>query len=289
MEEKSVQGSVGRIVRRWREHRGISQMELAHEAGVSTRHVSFVETGRTNPSRASIDQFASALKLPMREHNALLHAAGFAPIYSETSIDQPEMAQVKQVLQYILDQHEPHICFVIDGYEDIVMMNDSAHGFGSFFVDMNLFVNAGPPNLMRMAFHPEGFHQYIVNWEELSSRLIDRLQRAADLGDVNGRAQALLDEIIQYPSAPKQKWTPISDDDQGLLQLLHFCKDGIEFKLFSTIMVFAAPQDITVQELRVETFFPANAESGAILKTIGRGRAGAARAEGKLTGPIVIS
>ncbi len=267
--DDNVISPAGRIIRRWRRARGLSQMDLAQDAEISTRHMSFIETGRTSPSRAALHRIARALELPLRDHNALLHAAGYAPLYGESDLNAPEMAHVRGVLDFVLSRHEPFGALVLDGADDIVMTNAAAANLMSFLLDPAALIRDGRLNLMRLLFHPDGAHRFIVNWPEVAAGMLVQLHRAADLDP--GRAGALLQEALAYPAAPAD-WRPPDPSEPPLLLLpVRFRKGEVEFGTFSTIMVFAAPQDVTLQELRLETFFPADAQSEAILRAIGRG------------------
>ena len=183
---------VGRLLRDWRTARGLSQLDLALRAGFSARHVSFIETGRSQPSREAVLALAEALEVPLRERNVLLEAAGFADAYRETSLDAETMAPIRSMLRFILDRHAPYAAIVLDRYSTCVMGNAAADRLVALTVDASI-VTANA-NHLRLAFHPLGARRFIVNWEEVGRHLLARAERElATPGDA--RAAALLTEL----------------------------------------------------------------------------------------------
>lgn len=255
-------GSLGALLREWRAARGLSQLDLALRAGFSARHLSFIETGRARPSRQTLLALAETLDVPLRERNRLLEAGGFAPIYRHTPLAADEMRHVRGVLQYILDRHEPYGAVVLDRYSNLMMTNEAASRLLGGLLDPSLL--AGTPNLLRAIFHPLGLRTSIVNWDEVSAHLLGRAQRElAAAGD--GEGHALLTELQGYAGAQRpHTLVPIGPAD--LLLPVHIRKGDLEVRLFSTIMTLGTPQDVTLQELRVETFFPADPASEAHLR-----------------------
>jgi len=156
--------TVGRLLKQWRERRRMSQLSLALEAEISTRHLSFLETGRTQPSREMVLLLGRVLEVPLRSRNDLLTAAGYAPVYRETGLDAPEMAQVKQALGFMLRQQEPCPAMVLDRHWNILMTNDAMGRVMGLFLDPNAAASLGPANAMRLSYHPQGLRPYIVNW-----------------------------------------------------------------------------------------------------------------------------
>src|SRR4051794_10941526 len=201
-----VTTSFGTLLRRWRDARGMSQLILATEAGISTRHLSFLETGRAQPSREMVQLLAGMLDVPLGERNALLVSAGYAPAYGERPLSAPELEPVRRALQFTLRQQEPYPALVVDGEWNIVMRNEGARLFDLF---------TGPPcedcdgrqapNVMRTVFHPEGLRQYIVNWEELAECLVHSLHRQVAATGSTAMA-ALRDELLSYPGVPS-RWS----------------------------------------------------------------------------------
>ena len=254
---RSEEPALGNLLRRWRAARGVSQLELASRSGFSSRHVSFIETGRTQPSRQALLILAEALDVPLRERNVLLEAAGFAHVYRHTPLAAEEMAHVRGVLQFLLDRHEPYAALVLDRYANCLMANRAAGRLIGAMVDAPLITE--PANHLRLVFHPRGARRWIVNWDEVARHLYERAERdLAESADETG--SALLAELRGYgvppPSAPGGGLR-----STDLLLPVHIRKDDLELRLFSTIMTLGTPRDITLQELRLETFFPADAAS----------------------------
>lgn len=258
-------GAVGHLLREWRAARGLSQLDLAMRAGFSTRHVSFIETGRTQPSRQALLVLAETLDVPLRERNRLLEAGGYAHVYRHTPLAAEEMRHVRSVLQFILDRHEPYGAVVLDRYSNLVMGNAAAMGLLGGLLDASLL--AGTPNVLRMVFHPLGLRPCIVNWNEVARYLLGRAERELGQFSDDGDGAALLAELRGYAGVSHQHpATPIGLAD--LLLPVHIRKGGLDVRLFSTIMTLGTPQDVTLQELRIETFFPADAESQARLRSM---------------------
>ena len=250
---------VGSLLREWRMTRGLSQLELAMRAGFSTRHVSFIETGRTQPSRQALLVIAETLDVPLRERNRLLEAGGFAHVYRQTPLEADDMRHIRGVLQFILDRHEPYGAVVLDRYANLLMANQAAHQLFSALVDSSLF--SGTPNVLRMVFHPLGACRSIVNWQEVARHLYERAQRELGPVEHDETAAALLAEVRGYAGDIASASHTALLRPSDLLLPVHIKQGDMELKMFSTIMTLGTPQDITLQELRIETFFPADAAS----------------------------
>lgn len=244
----------------------MSQLELALRSGFSSRHVSFIETGRTQPSRQALLALAETLQVPLRDRNRLLEAAGYAHVYRQTPLAADEMRHVRGVLQFILDRHEPYGALVLDRYSNLLMSNAAATRLLGPLVDPS--VSAGVPNLLRMVFHPLGARRYIVNWDEVSRHVLGRARRELSEIKEDEVAVRLLAELQGYAadvdSAPSAAHLHAAD----LLLPVHIRKENIDVRMFSTIMTLGTPRDVTLQELRIETFFPADAESDSRCRTI---------------------
>ena len=249
--------SVGELLRSWRQMRGLSQLDVAMHAGFSARHISFIETGRAQPSRDALLAIAESLEVPLRERNRLLTAGGFANVYRETQLAAADMAQVRHVLQFILDRHMPYGALVLDRFSTCLMGNEASGKLLARVADASLLTpNA---NMLRVVFHPLGVRRYIVNWPDVARVLLDRAERELSAAR-DDAAAALLQEIRGYArDIDKPASRRLQSED--LLLPVHLKKDAIELRMFSTIMTIGTPQDITLQELRIETFFPADAES----------------------------
>jgi transcriptional regulator with XRE-family HTH domain len=253
---------VGRLLRDWRAARGLSQFDLAMRAGFSTRHVSFIETGRSQPSRQALLVLAESLEVPLRQRNELLEAGGFADAYRETPLDAEAMAPIRGMLRFILDRHAPYAAIVLDRYSTCVMGNAAADRLVALTVDPSIVTPQA--NHLRLAFHPLGARRHIVNWDEVSRHLLARAERElAAPGDP--QAAALLAELRGY-AGPLPRTPPTLAGD--LLLPIHIRRGDVELRLFSAIMTLGTPRDVTLQELRIETFFPADAASEAAWRAL---------------------
>jgi transcriptional regulator with XRE-family HTH domain len=250
---------VGQLLRAWRAARGMSQLDLALEAGFSARHVSFIETGRAQPSRQTLLVLAETLDVPLRERNRLLEVGGYAHVFRQTSLASEEMAHVRGVLRFILDRHEPYGAVVLDRYANCLMGNAASAKLVGGLVDPSLI--GEHMNYLRVVFHPLGMRRHIVNWDEVARHLLARAERELNHTADDQTGGRLLKELREYagPSV-RQPWTA-SIGPEDLLLPVHIRKDGLELRIFSTIMTLGTPQDVTLQELRIETFFPADADS----------------------------
>ena len=247
------------VLRRWRLARRMSQLTLATEAEISARHLSFLETGRTQPSREMVLRLAGVLDVPLREQNVLLTAAGYAPIYRETALGAPEMEQVRRALGFMLAKQEPYPALVVDRHWNVLMQNAAAGGVLGLFLDPEAAAGVPrPPNAVRMTFHPRGLRRYIENWEALAGPLIQQIHREAVGGVPDEGTRRLLDELLAYPGVPRRWRTPDAKAQSAPFLSLALRKGDLALRFFTTIATLGTPQDITLQELRVECFFPAD-------------------------------
>jgi transcriptional regulator with XRE-family HTH domain len=251
---------LGALLRRWREARNKSQIALSLDAGVSQRHLSFIEIGRSSPSRTTLLVIADALDVPFRDRNALLLAAGYAPLYPAAGWDEAEMRRVTEVLQRLLRQHEPFPAVVLDRYWNVVLTNTAAPRFFGSFIDLS--ARPTPRNLLHLMFDPEGMRPFIVNWEDVARSLIQRVYREAVGRIVDEKSQELVDSLLAYPGA-KLQWRAGSLDGASDLPVIPitFVKDGETIGYFSMLTTVAAPQTIATQELRVESMFPVDEQA----------------------------
>jgi transcriptional regulator with XRE-family HTH domain len=258
----------GALLRQWRARRRLSQLDLAVEAGVSSRHLSFVETGRAQPSRDMVLLLARALDVPLRDRNALLIAAGYAPIYRETPLAAPAMAQVRQALDFILRQQEPYPALVLDRHWNVLAVNDGSARVQAAFLDAERVAKLGPPNAMRLMFHPDAFRPSIVNWEATAASLIQWLHRDAATGMGGLETRALLDELLSYPDVPRQWRTLDLDASTAPFLPIEFRRGELALRYFTTLTTLGTPHDITAQELRIEAFFPADEATEAATRRL---------------------
>jgi transcriptional regulator with XRE-family HTH domain len=250
--------SVGPRIRVWRQTRGLSQFELASRAGFSVRHVSFIETGRAQPSREAVLALGEVLDLPCRERNRLLESAGFAHVFRETPLSADEMAHMRGMLQSILDRHLPYAAIAVDRHWNCLLSNRAASQFFPTLVSPEL--NARNNNILRGTFHPEGSRRWTVNWPEVEWHLLSRAERELNSAE-DPIGAALLAELRSYASASTVADSHTAPRPGDLLLPIHIRMGDLDLRLFSTIMTLGTPQDVTLQELRIETFFPADQES----------------------------
>jgi len=250
----------GQVLRQWRLARRMSQLTLATEAEISSRHLSFLETGRAQPSREMVLLLASVLDVPLRDQNLLLTAAGYAPIYRETALGAPELGQVQQALRFMLQKQEPYPAIVVDRHWNILMQNAAGGRIFGLFLDREAMAEVpGPPNAIRMTFHPRGLRPYLVNWEALAGPLIQQVHREAVGGIPDEGTRRLLEEVVSYPGVPARWRTPDANAHSTAVLPFTLRKGDLTLRFFTTIATLGTPQDITLQELRVECFFPADA------------------------------
>ena len=249
---------VGPLLSQWRRLRGKSQLDLAVLAAVSARHVSFVETGRSQPSRDMVLTLATALQVPLRERNALLLAAGYAPLYRETRLDAPELGPARRAFDMILKHQEPYPAVVLDGEWNLLRMNDAASTFFSRLVEAK---PDGPPNVLRLMFDERYLKPYVENWEEVAADLVQRAHREATGGIPNEALRRVLKEILAYPGVPERFGSLDPSVPLAPFVPISFKKGDLALRYFSLVTTLGAPQDVTLQELRVESFFPADAET----------------------------
>ena len=253
--------TVGGLLREWRQRRRLSQMDLANEAAVSARHLSFVETGRSKPSPELVMHLAEHLEVPLRDRNALLLAAGYAPRYAQTPLDASEMAPVRAALDAILAGHHPFPAIVVDRHWDLVTANESALALLTQGIADDLL--APPVNALRVSLHPDGLAPRIVNFAAWANHLVDRLRREADLTADPALAD-LYDELCGFPGVSASVGEPDAVS-RLFVPLVLRGPDRGELSFFSTVATFGTARDVTVEELSIESFFPADAGTAAAL------------------------
>ncbi len=259
----SPRRGVGPLLRDWRQRRRLSQLDLSVEAEVSARHLSFVETGRSRPSRELVLHLAEHLEVPLRERNALLLAAGYAPSYPETSLDAEQLSPVRAALDKILAGHEPYPAVVVDRRWDLVAANRPALAILGDLADPELL--APPVNALRVSLHPKGLAPHIANLAEYSAHLVTRLHRQAVVSGDKDLA-ALEAELKGYPGVVPPA-TAIPDPSTMLfVRLVLRIPGGGQLSFFSTLATFGTALDITVAELAIESFFPADAATVEALR-----------------------
>jgi transcriptional regulator with XRE-family HTH domain len=245
--------AMGVLLREWRAARRLSQQNLALDSGISPRHLSCVETGKAQPSRELVLRLADALSMPLRERNALLIAAGYAPGYPETGLAAPALARMRQAVDCILAQQEPYPAFLLDRHWNILQANHAA-------MRVNAFVMRGRPNrhtnMLRQFFDPEDLRPAVANWEEVAGELIRHLHHTVAAAPSDAQARALLAEVLAYPGVPARWRRREVDAAPSPLLTTELQCEGEVLRFFSTITTFGTPRDVTLEELHVESCFP---------------------------------
>jgi transcriptional regulator with XRE-family HTH domain len=249
---------LGVLLREWRDARRISQIALAVDAGISPRHLSYIETGKSQASREVIGRLAAALDMPLRGRNNLLLAAGYAPAYRESSIDAPEMGQVRRAIDCILAQQEPYPAFVMNRHWDILWANAAA-------MRVNADVMGGRPpkhaNMLRQFFDPEDLRSAVGNWDEIALDLLRHLLDLVAAHPGDAPAKQLLDDVLRYPGVPltwRRRTATVAPSSMMMTVLRG--RSGM-FRFFSTITTFGTPWDVTVDDLHIESCFPVDRET----------------------------
>ncbi len=260
----------GPMLRTWRRRRGASQLALALQSGVSQRHVSFLESGRARPSREMVVQLSTALDVPLRQRNAMLLAAGFAPVYRESNLAAPELTPVRRAIDHMLKQQEPYPAVVIDRLWNLLEANDAANAF-------TVFLFEGPPsppppgkapNLLRWILDPKALRSKISNWEEVARYLVSTTYAEILAAGGEPRALAFIEEIMTYPDVPASFRKLRFEDRPAPMLTVDYLVGGKALSVFTTIATLGTPQDITLQEVRIECFFPADDRSDALFRSL---------------------
>ena len=251
-------------LKHWRERRGFSQLALAGRAEISQRHLSFLELGRASPSRDMVDRLAAALTIPLRQHNALLLAAGFAPEWRQRDLAAPDLAQVASALDYMLAQQEPYPAVVVDRHWNLIRSNQGAARLVEFLV------GPVPPgtavNLADALVSPDVLRPHLVNWAEVVRHFIRSVEADA-AADGSSETASLLERLMGYNGVRAALRAGAQGADAGPVLAMHFRKQDTSLRLFTTIATLGTPQDVTLQELRIESFFPMDEETAKILQS----------------------
>ena len=260
----------GPMLRAWRRRRGASQLSLALQSGVSQRHVSFLESGRARPSREMVVQLSTALDVPLRQRNEMLLAAGFAPAYRESNLAAPELAPMRRAIDFMLKQQEPYPAVVIDRLWNLLQANDAANAFTVFLFDG--MPPAPPPgkgpNLLRWILDPGALRPKISNWEEVARYLVSTTYAEILAAGGEPRALGFIEEIMAYPDVPASFRKLRFEERPAPVLTVDYLVGGKALSVFTTIATLGTPQDITLQEVRVENFFPADDRSDALFRSL---------------------
>jgi transcriptional regulator with XRE-family HTH domain len=254
-DSKPASNPAGVLLRQWRDIRGKTQLDLSFDAGVSQKHISFIESGRSTPSRQMLLDLAQALDVPLRERNELLMAAGYAPSYSEPALDTPVMNSISKALARMLRQHEPFPAIVMDRHWNVLMTNDAAPQLFNCFID--LARRPAPRNLLHLMFDPHGMRPFVANWPQTARGLLARVYREALGRVIDEKTKTLLAELSQYPGVKAEWRAPSPNDDMPVIPVT-FVKDGVRLSYFSMITTVGTPRTVTAEELRLECMFPAD-------------------------------
>jgi transcriptional regulator with XRE-family HTH domain len=268
---------LGNLLRQWRSVRGRNQLDLSIETGISQRHISFIESGRSTPSRQTLLEIAQVLDVPLRERNALFLSAGFAPVYSEAAWDSGQMQGITKALERILRQHEPFPALVMDRYWNVLMTNESAPRFFNCFIDMSQ--RKGPRNMLHLVFDPDGMRPFVEHWDEVATSLIQRVRTEATGRVIDEKTRELLAALFAYSDgkigsrpgghrATQNRPEPRDEDHRatGAASILpmipiSFRKSETVLNYFSLVTTVGTPQTVAAQELRIESMFPADEET----------------------------
>jgi transcriptional regulator with XRE-family HTH domain len=258
---------IGDHLREWRQRRRLSQLDLALEAEISTKHLSFLETGRAQPSREMVLHLAERLDVPLRERNVLLVSAGFAPVFPQRPLGDPALQAARKAVDLVLKGHEPYPAIAIDRHWTLIAHNAAVPPLLAAVADAALL--QPPVNVLRLSLHPNGLAPRIANLGEWRPHLLTRLRQQIDV-TADGELMRLLDELSAYPApgGAKAPRAAVNDDCAGVVVPLRFVTDAGALSLFSTTTIFGTPVDVTLSELAIESFFPADAATAELLRGV---------------------
>jgi transcriptional regulator with XRE-family HTH domain len=243
----------------WRQQRRLSQMQLAGRADISTRHASFLESGRAAPSRSMVQRLASALDLPLAESNALFLAAGFAPPFSQSAKPLAELPHVGRAINFILEKQQPYPAIVVDGHWNIIQRNDAT---SKFFAPFHAGYSAPEDvanNAMHTVFHPGALRQFMTDWQVIAPAFLQLLHR--DVAKGSEVAAKLLADVFKYPGVAKLAAAESQPTDEFPLLTMRLQRDDYRICFFSTFTSFAMPTDVGAEQMKIECFFPADEET----------------------------
>jgi transcriptional regulator with XRE-family HTH domain len=255
---------IGDHLREWRQRRRRTQLDLALEAEISTKHLSFLETGRSQPSRDMVLKLAEQLDVPLRERNVLLVSAGYAPVFSERPLSDPVLQPARKAVDLVLKGHEPYPALAIDRHWAMVAYNAAIPPLLSY-ADPSLL--QPPVNVLRLSLHPKGLASRIENLAEWRAHLLARLRQQIDM-TADAVLTKLLEELVAYPApnGPRSPPAKMHDEYAGVVVPLRLATDAGTLSLFSTTTIFGTPVDVTLSELAIESFFPADAATANLLR-----------------------
>ena len=254
--------SFGPLLREWRQRRRVSQLDLALEGNISARHLSFLETGRARPSRDMVLHLAEHLAVPLRERNILLTAAGFAPAFGERRLDDPALAEARAAVELVIQRHAPYPALAVDRHWMVVAANDA---LAPLLAGADAALLRPPVNAMRLALHPAGIAPRIVNYAEWRGHLLDRLRQQVE-ATADPMLIALRKELQAYPAPSPQRPAAPRREYASMVVPLELATEAGVLAFFSTLTLFGTPVDVTLSEIALECFYPADAKTAEILR-----------------------
>jgi transcriptional regulator with XRE-family HTH domain len=253
---------VGDLLREWRQRRRLSQLDFSVEAEISSKHLSFLETGRSRPSREMLLKLAELLEVPLRERNTLLISAGFAPMFSERKLDDPSLQAARDAMELVLKGHEPYPAIAVDRHWTLLAANRAV---APMLTGINAELLAPPMNVLRASLHPDGMALRIVNLAQWRAHIFARLRRQIELS-ADPVLTALLEELMGYPAPAQPNYTAHREITNAFVVPLRLATPMGVLSFISTTTVFGTPIDVTLSELALESFFPADASTAAALR-----------------------
>lgn len=256
---------LGRLLKHWRQVQGLSQLDLALDAGSSARHLSFIETGRARASREMVLRLGDALDLPLRERNRLLNAAGYTAAYTARPLGDAHLETVRNALDHILRQQEPFPAIVMNRCFDILMINEAGAKLIAM-LGLGDTGGEGPPNVLKLTLHADGLRRVLKDWEPAARHIVERAHRQLKGTEGNDPLRQLLAEVLDYPGVPESFAAENPSHDALPVLPLEFVVEGVTLSWITTVASFGTPQDVTAEEIMIESFFPANAETEAAVR-----------------------
>jgi len=255
---------IGDHLREWRQRRRLSQLDLALDAEISAKHLSFLETGRAQPSREMVLHLAERLDVPLRERNILLLSAGYAPVYAQRSLDDPALRHTRYAVDLVLKGHEPYPALAVDRHWTLIASNAAVP---ALIASADPSLLQPPVNVLRLSLHPKGLAPRIANLSEWRAHLLMRLRQQIDV-TADGELIKLLDELSGYPApgGGKAPRATVNQDYAGVVVPVRFVTDAGILSFFSTTTIFGTPVDVTLSELAIESFFPADSATAELLQ-----------------------
>lgn len=253
---------IGELLREWRQRRRLSQLDFAVEAEISSKHLSFLETGRSRPSREMLLRLAELLEVPLRERNTLLVAAGFAPIFTERKLDDPSLQAARDAMEMVLKGHEPYPALAVDRHWTLLAANRAV---APMLAGIREELLAPPLNVLRLSLHPDGLAPRIVNLGQWRTHLLARLRRQIEIS-ADPTLMTLLEELSAYPAPQTPAGSGEIDGTNAFVVPLRLATPAGVLSFISTTTVFGTPIDVTLSELALESFFPADAATAAALR-----------------------